>query len=130
MNYIENYLLTRLRAGEDPDAIAQELTNALNEANEIQKKTNKKRKAVTAFVEALADLFDAYGAQKETVDTIRNEDIDKLVEEIEELVLFAEEYGKLLLDEDKKIWSSVSHHSNSKSKNTDPIENFLNKYVR
>ena len=134
IEYKEDFL-ARLQKGESVDSIANKLTNALNEANkeyeeylEIQKKSENKRNSVAAFVDSFANLFDAYGAKDETIKAIRDSDVDALVAELEELVSLVEVYGKTLLEDDKAVWGSASRYA--KSKDVDPIEEFLNNHVR
>jgi chaperonin cofactor prefoldin len=128
MNYM-NEIMARLQKGESVDTIAAEMTRALNEANdEFQKQQEKnaalkeKAMAMRKALNAVADLLDTFGLDKEIGDSLREMDAEDLVNEIEREMPFM----KMLIemDQEKKREKPAAKPSG------DSIEDFLNKFVR
>lgn len=131
MNYD---FLTRLQNGESVEAIADELTKSLNEANRqhIQEKEAKKQKEIEQaqykrelaedLVDVLYELFDAYGLdlgadQEEDADEVQ-EVIDLMDELVPILKPFLEIKKTMNKPEEKKSAASG-----------DPIGDFLKLFV-
>ena len=128
MDYM-NEIMARLQKGESVDTIAAEMTKALNEANDEFQKQNEKNAALKAkaaamrkALNAVADLLDVYGLDKEIGNSLRETDEMELVNEVErEMPLM-----KMLIemDQEKKREKPAVKPSG------DSIEDFLNKFVR
>ena len=109
-------ILARLHNGEDVDAIAQEMTDALNDANDqFQKEKEEKAKAVEAKAKREADKV---ADMQDILDLLHDfcikyycdnsEDIDAVEEAFNELtaekvLAIIEEAGAAVLDIEKKL---------------------------
>lgn len=143
-------LLTQLEKGVSVDDLAAELTKALNDANnQFQKAEQEKNKVrehkITALHEVLAavdELLACYGLDGVS-DDVDTEDLGELVDELDSLIQKTNELNEVLrkspfgdsLEEYKparkvpvKIHSLPNWKKESVEK--DPIEEFLNKFVR
>lgn len=125
-------IMTRLQKGESVEDIAAQMTKDINAANaKFQKEQEKnaklepKRKAVRAALDAVANMFEVCFEDSNIAADLRELDENDLVDEIErELPLI-------------KMLANMGDSSNLKprAKNdgksaADPIEDFLNKFVR
>jgi hypothetical protein len=145
MDYM-NDLLTQLEKGVSVDDLAAQLTKALNDANnQFQKAEQEKNKVrdrkITALREVLAavdELLGCYGLDGVS-DDVDAEDLGELVDELDSLIQKTNELNELLrkspfggsLEEYKpahKVHSLPDWKRESVEK--DPIEEFLNKFVR
>lgn len=150
MDYM-NDLLTQLEKGVSVDDLAAQLTKALNDANnQFQKAEQEKNKVrehkITALHEVLAavdELLACYGLDGVS-DDVDTEDLGELVDELDNLVQKSNELNELLrkspfgdsLNDDlveykpaRKAPAKIHSLPNWK-KESDPIEEFLNKFVR
>ena len=121
MDYM-NEIMARLQKGESVDAIAAEMTKALNKANDEFQKQNEKTAAMRKALNAIANLLDAFNLDKEIGNSLREMDATELVDEIEREMPFM----KMLIemDQEKKREKPAAKPSG------DSIEDFLNKFVR
>ena len=132
-------MLTRLQQGEKVETLAQELTDAINDANaQFQKEQaakqvgNKKVAAADNLIRACAELARAYNLSDEDVNeilTFRGED---LVAFIDEIAGYVQEYTEIRSAIAEKRLRSVLAAKQAKAKPLagDPLEDFLDKYVR
>ena len=151
--YNVNDLVAALQSGKTMDQLAAEMTAALNAAQaEAQRQEEAKRAEAekAALVEAkrhaAAKVFGALGAYleafhkdstlaqmyaKSTVDT---EDLDKLVAQLDETVELFSALGQLadMIGDPAEIFGvAPTTMAQPKAKcGTDPIEDFLNQFVR
>ena len=145
-----NDLLTKLQEGVSVDDLAAELTKALNEANnQFQKAEQEKNRARDRKVTALREVFAAFDevlacyAMDGVSDNIDIEQLEDLVDELDNLIQKTNEleeflrkgpFGDSLKDELMKYQAPVKVHSlpsrKKESAEKDPIEEFLNKFVR
>lgn len=131
MDYMQD-IMARLQKGESVEDIAAQMTKDINAANaKFQKEQEKnaklepKRKAVRVALDAVADMFEVCFEDSNIAADLRELDENDLVDEIEkELPLI-------------KMLASMGDNTNPKprAKNdgksaADPIEDFLNKFVR
>ena len=153
MDYM-NDLLTKLQEGVSVDDLAAELTKALNEANnQFQKAEQEKNRArdhkITAIREVLAavdELLACYGLDGVS-DDVDADDLRELVDELDSLIQKTNELNELLrkspfgdsLEEHKPArkvpvklaWKDKNGKENYiNTRQDDPIEEFLNKFVR
>lgn len=129
MDYMQD-IMTRLQKGESVEDIAAQMTKDINAANaEFQKEQEKraklapKRKAVRAALDAVADMFEVCFEDSNIAADLRELDETDLVDEIErELPLI-------------KMLATMGDNPKPRAKDdkksaADPIEDFLNKFVR
>ena len=129
MNYMED-IMARLQKGESVEDIAAQMTKDINAANaEFQKEQEKraklapKRKAVRAALDAVADMFEVCFGDSNIAAELREIDETDVVNEIErELPLI-------------KMLATMGDNPKPRAKDdrksaADPIEDFLNKFVR
>ena len=149
MDYM-NDLLTQLEKGVSVDDLAAQLTKALNDANNQfqkaeQEKTRAREHKITALHEVLAaidELLACYGLDGVS-DDVDTEDLGELVDELDNLIQKTNELNEFLrkspfgdsLEEHKSARKvPVKIHSlpdwKKESLEKDPIEEFLNKFVR
>ena len=144
MDYM-NDLLTKLQEGVSVDDLAAELTKALNEANnQFQKAEQEKNRARDRKVTALREVFAAIDEllacydMDGVSDNIDIEQLEDLVDELDNLIQKTNELGEFLrkspFGDSLKDYKSahkvpVKVHSLPDWKK-DPIEEFLNKFVR
>ncbi len=149
-------LLARLQNGESVDSLAAELTKAINDANteneRIKAEAEAKRKADEAAefharelarnkAEAIDDLLIAlenivsvWDLGDELVEAIAHVNPDEVVQELDEIIPAAKAYIEMM----EKIDSLRETPTGDRSMKTapdlpavgDPIEDFLNKFVR
>lgn len=120
MNYTYEELLTRLKNGEDATAIGNEFATMLNKAKEEAEAKSAKKEAFAALVEQTIAFFRTYYPEVAEDFSTEASDIDLLLEEIEGLV-------KMLADL-KKL--AVVLPKGKEEKESDPLEEFLNAFVR
>jgi phage tail protein X len=106
MSFTKADILARLQNGDTVDAIAQEMANALNEAEaekraldaakekEETKVINAKRAAVDDMLDALCDYFAAAG-EDDLLDEIHNIEVDKIIELLDGSIEMAKRLEKL-----------------------------------
>ena len=149
MDYM-NELLTQLQEGKSVDDLATQLTKALNDANTKFQEQNKAKervrdKKVTALREVFAaidELLACYEIDRVS-DNIDIEQLEDLVDEFDNLVQKTDELGEFLrkgpFGDSLKDYKParkvpVKIHSlpdwKKESVEKDPIEEFLNKFVR
>jgi chromosome segregation ATPase len=129
MDYMQD-IMTRLQKGESVEDIAAQMTKDINAANAaFQEEKNKraklepKRKAVRAALDAVANMFEVCFEDSNIAADLRELDENDLVDEIEkELPLI-------------KMLAAMSDNPKPRAKDdkksaADPIEDFLNKFVR
>ena len=145
---ITNDILTRLRNGEDAADIAEELINALNDANDVYSKEQEAKKAeaeakakreankikdMQGILDLLHDFcIDYYCDSDEDMNAVK-EAFDELT--AEKVIAMVEEAGVAILDMEKKIkqmekmfgkFNAAPAKNRIPSKNTDAvINNFL-----
>ena len=129
-----NAIYTRLQNGEDAQAIADEMAKALNDAINKQLKYEEEHKAdavkkqdLKVIMDKINDFIETYyndiydeELRNITVDEVL-EAVDKSVEDLRKLHNAIGSLEKLLTQAEKKTYT--------KTKETDPIEEFLAKYV-
>ena len=127
MDYM-NEIMARLQKGESVDTIAAEMTKALNEANDEFQKQNEKNAALKVkaaamrkALNAVADLLDVYGLDKEIGNSLRETDEMELVNEVERDMPFMKMF--IEMDQEKKSKPAARPSGDS-------IEEFLNQFVR
>lgn len=147
-NY-ENDIFARLQAGESVESIAKELTENLNKANEQYKaeqeakaKEAAKRKentlkveAVNFLIDALVEVGEAWGFADIVNEVFDDIDTEELVEEIDKATPVIKQYLNLqksmsdFLGGGPKAKDTVDK-TTVKTTAEDPIESFLNAFVR
>ena len=147
-NY-ENDIFARLQAGESVEAIAKELTENLNKANEQYKaeqeakaKEAAKRKentlkieAINFLIDALVEVGEAWGFKDMVDDAFSDIDAEEIVEDIDKALPIIKQYLNLqksmsdLLKEVPEAKDTVDK-ATIKMTAEDPIEQFLNAFVR
>lgn len=148
MDYM-NDMLARLQRGESVEALASELTNAINEANnkyqaELKAAEEAKRQEAAAeeahrskkiaamdnLISAVVDLLAAYDIVSETLDAVKDTDSAELIDIIDAALPAVQEYMNLLeaLEGSRKAPTGVCCKASTKKH--DPIEDFLNRFVR
>jgi chemotaxis protein histidine kinase CheA len=151
--YNVNDLVAALQSGKTMDQLAAEMTAALNAAQvEAQRQEEAKREeaAKAALVEAkrqaAAKVFGALGAYLEafhkdstlaqmyTTSTVGTEDLDKLVGQLDETVELFSALGELAEAFGNTNPFGVAPSTMAPPKavkaGTDPLEDFLNQFVR
>lgn len=135
--------LARLQAGETADNLAAELTKAINDANKenerLKAEAEAKRKADEAAefrarelardkAEAIDDLLIAlenivavWGLGDELIEVIEHVNPDELVQEMDKI--------KDLVDKYDEMFAALAAPK-AESKPQNPLDEFLNKYVR
>ena len=144
MDYM-NELLSRLQKGEDVEALASELTKALNEANAQFQKQHKEEQRIRqdkincllSIFEAFEELLTLYDVEEDELPKVCAQDLEDLVDELDALApaLRSEdplEMLKILAKEEEKSKNTLPVRLNLEWKDDkkDPIEDFLNKFVR
>lgn len=141
-------ILTRLQAGEDVETIAAELTKSLNTAkeqsDEIDRKrkaeaeakrkaefeTNKKVEAVDGLIDALIDVCDAWGLDDSLIDSIDEIDAKEFVDTFDKMIPFLQQYIELQEAMGEALSKTPEENQVIKTTAEDPIERFLNTFVR
>lgn len=131
MNYD---FLTRLQNGESVEAIADELTKSLNEANRqhIQEKEAKKQKEIEQaqykrelaedLVDVLYELFDAYGLDLGADQEEDANEVQEVIDLMDELVPILKPFLEI-----KKAMNKPEEKKSAAS--GDPIGDFLKLFV-
>lgn len=153
---ISNEILTRLQNGEDIENIVADVTKSINTANETytaQKEAEEKAKreaiaqadlledkrdAVNNFLDSICYLCATWGVAEDLVNDIENasdEDIDNIVKTLDQSIPFIIKYIDLQKElrthlQPKKIETCDCAECNAPEAKVDPIENFLNTFVR
>ena len=133
-NYMSD-ILARLQKGESVEDIAQEMTNAINEANrqyneEKNSSIQKKREAMLAVFAAIDNLAAVCGAPEFRVgNTVPEDEIDELVDTFEKTIKSIQGLRNLLNDLEEKKKPEVENKRTC-GRGDDPIERFLNEFVR
>lgn len=143
-----NDILTRLQAGEDVETIAADLTKSLNTAkeqsDEIDRKrkaeaeakrkaefeTNKKVEAVDGLIDALIDVCDAWGLDDSLIDSIDEIDAKEFVDTFDKMIPFLQQYIELQEAMGEVLSKTPEENQVIKTTAEDPIERFLNTFVR
>lgn len=140
MDYMED-ILARLEKGESVDSIAADLTIAINKANtEYEAKRKEKEKAVSrstkiaamdALLADLVDLLAAYEVEGEVLDTLEETDSAEIIDAIDESLPAIQKYMELMdaMRAPEPAKEPVKGPVKEPVKQ-DPIEEFLNKFVR
>ena len=143
MDYMKD-ILARLEKGESVDDIATDLTIAINKANtEYEAKRKEKEKAVSrstkiaamdALLADLVDLLAAYEVEGEILDTLEETDSAEIIDAIDESLPAIQKYIELMdamrapepgPEPKQPVRGPVKEPTKQ-----DPIEEFLNKFVR
>jgi hypothetical protein len=146
-------LLARLQKGESVDSLAAELTKAINDAHteneRIKAEAEAKRKAeaeakrqaemkaqdkydaIESLLCAIEKVIVAWDLGDDILDAVDEIDADELVKELDEAIPAAKAYAEMLekigaLREARPVADTVP----DKQRQGDPIEDFLNKFVR
>lgn len=140
MDYMKDFL-AQLQDGTSVEELAGKLTCALNEANrkfqeaEDEKKTARKAKCVA--IRNMLKSFDAvlavFGVDESVEATATDEEIEELVDEIDALIPVIQKMGdieELLREAPFKEKFNQNVLKEDLRKNEDPIEAFLNQFVR
>lgn len=145
---LTNDILARLRNGEKAEDIAQELTNSINEASkqyEEDKTVNEQKyQAVDALLKAIGDVLAVWEFDNEYIEEIEKINPEEVVKALEDTLPFLTSYMKLLesfpiaekeesAPEAKatpKTGPKTVFKFKSTSDTSDPLEDFLNKFVR
>jgi len=149
-------LLARLQEGESVDSLAIELTKAINDAHaeneRIKAEQEAKRKAeaeakrqaeqlaqdkydaIESLLCAVEKVIVAWDLGNDVLDFVGEIDTDELVQELDEAIPAAKAYAELMeklgaLREPRSAVNAELPQSKLTPKN-DPIEDFLNKFVR
>lgn len=141
-------ILTRLQAGEDVETIAADLTKSLNTAkeqsDEIDRKrkaeaeakrkaefeTNKKVEAVDGLIDALIDVCDAWGLDDDLIYAIDQIDAKEFVDTFDKMIPFLQQYIELQEAMGEVLSKTPEENQVDKTTTEDPIERFLNTFVR
>lgn len=152
-----NDVLARLQRGEDVNTIATELTKSINDANtrykaqlEAKRKAEEEAKLKAAAEEAarndkikacedlLTGLYEIAEAWDLDEDILRELDeyaAEELADQLDDIIPALQKYGELMrmLHADDELISPVRKAptgDSSVKKASNPIDDFLNKYVR
>lgn len=141
-------ILTRLQAGEDVETIAADLTKSLNTAkeqsDEIDRKrkaeaeakrkaefeTNKKVEAVDCLIDALIDVCDAWDLDDSLINSIDEIDAKEFVDTFDKMIPFLQQYIELQEAVGEVLSKTPEENQVDKTTAEDPIERFLNTFVR
>ena len=154
---ITNEILARLQNGEKIEDIASELTNSINTANTTYEKAKKEAAeaaareaaqeslrndkvfAIDSLLAALADAAALWEFDNELIEAIEHIDAEEVVDAIDQSIPFIQKYIELqadLQDAVRAAQSNVTENKNEVPKEVkaaqpiDPLENFLNTFVR
>ena len=142
-------LLARLQKGESIDSLAAELTKAINDAHteneRIKAEAEAKRKAeleakrqaeqlaqdkydaIDSLLGAIEKVIVAWDLGDDVLDVVQEVDTEELVQELDEAIPAAKAYAEMM----GKIYAVREPRPVSDKPNKDdPIEDFLNKFVR
>ena len=140
-----NDILARLQRGESVDALASELTKAINEANnrylaeqEAKRKEAKRADKVDA-IDALLLAIENVLVTWDILDDETREEFEKinpeeLVDELDKTIPALQEYAKLMEAvhgmREARATEKPQRKACAGDPTGDPIEEFLNKFVR
>lgn len=130
-----NDFLTRLRNGEDISAIANEITDSLNEANKVYLEEQEKKRQADSdrrnkvdvaddLLLALFDLLDLYDIDIDPLGDLTPEDVVDLCDEVMPVLKAYAGFFEELKDIDK-----AKDKTSYCKKCNDPIADFLKKFV-
>ena len=130
-----NDFLTRLRNGEDISAIANEITDSLNEANKVYLEEQEKKRQADSdrrnkvdvaddLLLALFDLLDLYDIDTDPLGDLTPEDVVDLCDEVMPVLKAYAGFYENLKDIDK-----AKDKTCQCEKCDDPITDFLKKFV-
>ena len=142
-------LLARLQNGESVDSLAAELTKAINDAHaenerikaeqkaaaeakrQVEMKAQDKYDAIESLLCAVEKVIVAWDLGNDVLDFVGEIDAEELVQELDEAIPAAKAYVELM----EKIGSlrearPASDTASAKTNKNDPIEDFLNQFVR
>lgn len=147
MDYMAD-LLARLNKGESVEDIASQLTKDINAANaQFQKdkaereakekakveNVREERKAIVAtLLDATADLLESYNVDKDIIDEVDNISADEVLDLLDKSINYIQKVMAL----ENEFKASLKNAPDlpatrfTTSSNKDPIEDFLNKFVR
>lgn len=152
-----NDILARLQRGEDVNAIATELTKSINDANtrykaeqEAKRKAEQEAKLKAAAEEAarndkikacedlltgLYEIAEAWDFDEDITNELDEYAAEELAEQLDDIIPAIQKYGELMraLHTDNEFISPVLKTpvgDRSAEKASNPIDEFLNKYVR
>ncbi len=130
-----NAIYTRLQSGEDAQAIADEMAKALNDAINKQLKYEEEHKADAVKKQDLKAIMDKVNDFIETYyndiydEELRNITVDEVLEAVDKSVEDLRKLHKAIGSLEKLLIAEKDKKTYTKTKNTDPIEEFLAKYV-
>lgn len=153
---ISNEILARLQNGESVENIAADLTKSINTANEAytaQKEAEEKAKrealdqaaliadkrdAVIDFLDSICNICATWGVAEDLVndlEDISDEDISDIVNAIDQAIPFITKYVDLQKElhtcfQPKKVDNCDCAECHAPEAKVDPIESFLNTFVR
>ena len=153
---ISNEILTRLQNGEDIENIVADVTKSINTANETyitqkeaEAKAKKealdqaaliadKRDAVIDFLDSICNICATWGVAEDLIDDIENvsdEDISDIVATLDQSIPFITKYIDLQKElrthlQPKEIETCDCAECHAPEAKVDPIESFLNTFVR
>lgn len=142
-------LLARLQKGESVDSLAAELTKAINDAHtenerikaeqkaaaeakrQAEMKAQDKYDAIESLLCAVEKVIVAWDLGNDVLDFVGEIDTDELVQELDEAIPAAKAYVELA----EKLGTlrearPASDTASAKTNKNDPIEDFLNQFVR
>ena len=141
-------LLARLQKGESVDSLAAELTKAINDANvenerikaeaeakrQAEMKAQDKYDAIDSLLYAIEKVIDVWDLGDDILDEVGEIDTDEVVQEMDRMIPAAKAYVEML----EKVSALRETPTGDRSMKAapdlpavgDPIEDFLNKFVR
>lgn len=129
-----NAIYTRLQNGEDAQAIADEMAKALNDAINKQLKYEEEHKADAVKKQDLKVIMDKINNFIETYyndiydEELRKVSVDEVLELVDKSVEDVRKFHKAL-GSLEKLLAPTKKETYTKTKDIDPIEEFLAKYV-
>lgn len=146
-NY-ENDIFTRLQAGENIEDIAKELTANLNKANEqykvfqeeqakeratkaeLEKNKALKVEAINFLIDALVEVGQAWDLDDEVEALFTDLDAEEIVKDIDKAIPLIKQYVALQESMSELLKKVPEENQTVKRTVEDPIEQFLNAFVR
>lgn len=134
-------LIARFQAGDSVDTLAAELSKALNDAHNESERLNAKRQAnvkkqqkydaVENLLRAVRMIVIAWDLGDEVLNVITEISVDELTQGLDEAITAAKAYAEMM----EKIASRrearpVADAAPKQLDQDNPIEDFLNKFVR
>lgn len=141
-------ILARLQKGESVDSLAAELTKAINDAHaenerikaaaeakrQAERKAQDKYNAVDDLLRALESIIAAWDLGDDMLDLVGEIDTDEMVQEFDEAIPAAKAYAEIMEKIGTARKTPAGDHSMKAVPDlpavNDPIEDFLNKFVR